>query len=504
MSGSRIMEAGGALVALVALTGLLYAGGTTVLVGLAGLVLVVAIFTWPTVGLALLMLTGTSLQISQSAHLTGLPFSLSKIFGVLTLLSWIIWLMRRRAAFTFSPQMIALAALTGVMALSALIMPDREQSLIGLSRISQLILLYLLLANLAAERRTLIGFCAMLTGAATLSSLIGLAEHFLPALELQSGDPELMQGAAQGTLGAEVEYDSVQSGPLKRVTGGLGFPNWFAYFLASAIPMNIAWWWASRDIVARLCVLLMTGLHLVGMVLSYTRSGIIALGVAVLYLAVKKRIPAGHIWLVFVLVTLGSVVWLPSGFLERTFSIEFLKEGSTPVRRALIEKSFGMLRERWLLGYGFWGYGPEFMRRLQPEDDVIEPNSVWEFINNVESGKEDVHTILPHNLYLEVGVSYGLLGLSAFLAFLWCVFRDLNIAERHGDPLERDVAVCLKAGLVAFAVSGLWGHILTMKIVWILGGLAAALRRVVLDRVADESPERTSTSALGVHDHVAV
>lgn len=497
MSGSRIIGAGGALVAL---TGLLYAtGGTLVIVALAGVLLVAAIFVWPTVGLALLMLTGTSLQISQSAHLTGLPISLSRILGVLTLLSWGIWMIRRRAVLTFSPQMIALAAFAAFMALSALFVPDREQSVIGLSRISQLILLYLLLANLTAERRTLIGFCALLTGAATLSSLIGLAEHFLPEFEFQSGDPEF----DQGTLGAEVEYDAVQSGALKRVTGGLGFPNWLAYFLASAIPMNIAWLRASRDILPRLCVLLMTCLHLVGMILSYTRSGIVALGVAAMYLVAKKKIPAGGIWPVFVLVALGSVVWLPSGFLERTFSIEFLKEGSTPVRRALIEKSFGMLRERWLLGYGFGGYGPEFMRRLQPEDDVVEANSVREFIANVESGKESVHTILPHNLYLEVAVSYGLLGLSAFLAFLWCMFRDLSVAERLGDPVERDVAVSLKAGLVAFAVSGLWGHILTMKIVWILGGLSAALRRVVLDRAADESPEGTSTSTLGVHDHVA-
>jgi O-antigen ligase len=104
----------------------------------------------------------------------------------------------------------------------------------------------------------------------------------------------------------------------------------------------------------------------------------------------------------------------------------------------------------------------------------------------VESGREDVHTILPHNLYFEVAVSYGLLGLSAFLAFLWFAFRDLSVAEQRGDPLERDLAVALKAGLLAFAVSGVWGHILTTKTVWILAGLAAALRRVVMDRVASE------------------
>jgi O-antigen ligase len=448
--------------------------------------------------LALLVLTGTSFQITQSAHVTGLPFSLSRIIGVLTLLSGGIWVMRRRAALTFSPQMIALAALGAVMAVSTLIVPDLELSLIGLSRISQLFLLYLLLANLAAERHTLLGFCGLLTVAATLSSLIGLAEHFLPGLEFQSGDPDL------GRLGAEVEYDAVASGALKRVTGGLGFPNWFAYFLASAIPMNIAWWWASKDILPRLCVVLMTCLHLVGMMLSYTRSGMIALAAATVYLAVKKRIPVAGFWSISVLIVVGAIVWLPSGFLERSFSVSFLKAGSTPVRLALIEKSFDMLRDRPLLGYGFWGYGSEFMRRLQPKDDVLEPNSVREFVMNVELGKEGVHTILPHNIYLEVAVTYGLFGLSAFLAFVACIFRDLSIAERHGDSLERDVALSLKAGLLAFAVSGLWGHIFMMKLVWIFGGLAAALRRVVVAHVADESMECSSTSDLGVQDHGAV
>jgi O-antigen ligase len=394
--------------------------------------------------------------------------------------------------------MIALAVLGAVVALSTLIMPDREQSLIGLFRVLQLILLYLLLANLAAERRTLIWFCAILTGAATLSSLIGLAEHFLPGLELQTGDPEL----EQGTLGAEVEYDTVKSGALKRVTGGLGFPNWFSYFLASAIPMNVAWWWASRDVVVRVPLLLFTCLHLVGMALSYTRSGLVALGAAVVYLAAKRRLPVGAVWATVLLIVLGSVIWLPSGFIERTFSLEFLREGSTPVRRALIEKSIDMIRDRWLLGYGFWQYGPEFMRRLQPEDDVMEPNSVREFVANVEAGIEDVHTILPHNLYFEVAVSYGLLGLSAFLAFLWCAFRDLSVAERRGDPLERDLAVALKAGLLAFTVSGMWGHILTMKIVWILAGLAAALRRVVLTRVASGSEGKAAGTGMVWHGHI--
>jgi O-antigen ligase len=254
--------------------------------------------------------------------------------------------------------------------------------------------------------------------------------------------------------------------------------------------------------MAKLLVLLLTCLHLVGMALSYTRSGLIALGAAVIYLVAKRRFPLRGVWMAAFAVVLGSIVWLPSGFFERTFSLEFLREGSTPVRRALITKSIDMIRDRWLLGYGFWQYGPEFMRRLRPEDDVLEPNSVREFVINVELGKEDVHTILPHNVFLEVAVSYGLLGLSAFLAFLWCAFRDLGVAEQRGDPLQRDLAVALKASLIAFAVSGLWGHILTMKTVWILAGLAAALRRVVMERVASEPEGQPESLEVVAHGQI--
>jgi O-antigen ligase len=120
----------------------------------------------------------------------------------------------------------------------------------------------------------------------------------------------------------------------------------------------------------------------------------------------------------------------------------------------------------------------------------------------VEAGKESEHTILPHNIYLEVAVSYGLLGFAAFLAFGWCAYRDLSLAERLGDPLERNVAVSLKAGLVAFAVSGIWGHILTMKILWILAGLAAALRRVVLERRQHESVAGADSPDARARDYV--
>jgi hypothetical protein len=48
----------------------------------------------------------------------------------------------------------------------------------------------------------------------------------------------------------------------------------------------------------------------------------------------------------------------------------------------------------------------------------------------------------------------------------------------------------------------MWGHILTMKIVWILAGLAAALRRVVLTRVASGSEGKAAGTGMVWHGHI--
>jgi len=70
--------------------------------------------------------------------------------------------------------------------------------------------------------------------------------------------------------------------------------------------------------------------------------------------------------------------------------------------------------------------------------------------------------------------------------FLIFAIRDLRQVEIRGSPMESDLAVCITAGLIAFYVCGLLGHAKILKSLWIMTAFAAALRRIVLTRLAGE------------------
>ena len=95
-------------------------------------------------------------------------------------------------------------------------------------------------------------------------------------------------------------------------------------------------------------------------------------------------------------------------------------------------------------------------------------------------------------MYLELAVEYGLAGLLPFLAFVALVFYDLVRIEKSGSKADADLAVCLAAMLICFMVCAVFGSLKVQKILWIVAGLSAALRRLSIT----EASENNSVKAL--------
>jgi len=77
-------------------------------------------------------------------------------------------------------------------------------------------------------------------------------------------------------------------------------------------------------------------------------------------------------------------------------------------------------------------------------------------------------------------VEYGLVGLGLYALMIGIVWREATRLEQTGPPHLRLLAICIKAGLVAFLVCGFLGHNKYLKILWIMIGLLLAARRVGL------------------------
>lgn len=446
-------------------------GPAAALAALAGLVLAPLMVLWPLIGLGIGIVFGVGIPVYAAANPeAGMPVSLTQVCGVLTIAGWLLWAIRRRIPPTYSPHMVPLAAFLGVMVLSAMVSADRMESILGFARLSRSLMFYFLVANLATDRRAVLATCAALTIAVSISASLGIVEHFVPSFHTPTTDDVR---AEAGVSVDENDTEVAGAEVIDRASGATGEYNYLAYALATVLPLNLFWWRIGRGPGLRLLALGLTVAQLLAMAFTYTRSGFIGVGVAVLYLVARRRLPLAPLLALVLVAGVTAPAWMPTGFFERMFSVQYLKEGTTPIRREMLTEGLRMIRERWLLGWGYGGFGPEFVDRSSSEyADALRLQA--------EEGGEPMNDIRCHNTYVEIGVEFGLLGLLPFLAFLWTVMRDLGAAGRAGDPSDADLAVALQASLVAFVVCGFFGNNVLMKVLWVVAGLAAGLRRVVL------------------------
>jgi hypothetical protein len=443
-------------------------GGLPGTVVAAGVPLVVACFVWPRISMFAMIVAMISLLVIAGSAVTGLPLSAHRALFLVTAFSWLLWVFRRHEPLTVSPQMAPLLAFAGVVTLGLFVRASSEHLLQGTLMALDLMTVYFLVANLTGERRAALVACAAFTTAATLSAAIGVGEFMLPQYAF---DDDLIAPADRSALGAIID-SNFPSGAIRRVTGGLADANWLAMLIALAMPLNLFWFRRASNVLPKVLIAGIAATQGAALVFTYTRSGFIALAVVVLYLMVRRLLPVRTLVAVAVVVLLVAPV-LPFGFLERMFSKDYLEGGSTPFRRDLAYTALDIWMEEPVFGHGIGEFGPKFIRSAE-SDWVVDMRQ------RVFDGREPVHYIGTHNLYLEIAVEYGLLGLVPFLAFLAFVWRDLKQTERAGDTLARELAICLSASLLAFLVLGFFGHTKLFKPWWILVGITPGLRRAVL------------------------
>ena len=460
-----------------------------------GLALLALIYFYPIVGLALMILTGTALQVLGSEHITGLPLSLSKVAGLLTLLAWIARNFIDRVPLTYSPQVPALAAFGLLLVLATFTAQDQAMAREGLFRYAQLFLLFFMISNIAGQSRGMLdAACLSLTACAALSAIIGLFEFFIPSLSIESDDPSLVQGA----IGAIIDRDSIDGVDIKRITGGLSDSNWFSYTLVAVLPLNLYLWHRYSAWMMRSFVLAAAALQSTGIVLSWTRSALLGLGVAIVVLVLRRRLPLAPLLAGTLIGATALLIWNPPG-LQRMFSAEYLQEGSTPMRSWLMRGGIALIYEHPFAGYGYYQFGPAFVRWLdgQPVDESV---GAWqrELEKRVAAGEERYEWVMPHNSILQVWTEYGLFAFLTFTLFVFFSVHDLAVARRFGSPGQRELSECLLAGTLALVVCAMFGHLILLKILWILPSFAAALRRVAITGKEAMPPRPAALAVQGV------
>jgi O-antigen ligase len=456
-----------------------------VLAALGGL----ALFLSPTLGLVASVFANTCFQILGSSHVIGLPTSASRAIAAATLGVWAMHVLLGRQRIIWSPQILAVIVLAGMVAAWDVVLPSTSGFMAGTARLSAALILFILVSQLAGRGAASISlFAYALIAAMATSGVIGVLEHFLPALQIESDDPRLEQGA----LGAVLDRESLGGVVIKRITGGIGDANWLAYSLAATMPLLLWAWRRHEDLRVRALIGLAALLMMGCLVLSYTRTGFIGLGVAVAYLLWRRVLAWRYIALAALLLGAAAIVYMPPGLADRFFSQSYIKEGSTPLRALFKTRAYEIWLQSPIVGHGFAGFGQRFYQSVQqntsPTDERLQ---AWaeDLKRSVAEGRERVENIGAHNLYLEILCEYGAVGLLVFAIFTVMVFRDLAWIEARGSPDERLLAICITAGLIGFLACGLLGHAKYLKIPWMLAGAALAMRGVISARTGPQ-PQR--------------
>jgi putative inorganic carbon (HCO3(-)) transporter len=240
-------------------------------------------------------------------------------------------------------------------------------------------------------------------------------------------------------------------------------PNDLALVLNMLLPLTVALALMERRVLARGVLLASTVLGVVGVIVTFSRAGSLALGtVFVAYLVKLRGRPERRVAWVLLILALCATPLLPSRYFERLETITDIKSDSTGSAQERVRDM--LAAATYILRHPLIGAGAG-MDRLA--------------LNQVRGAK----WLVVHDTYLEYAVDLGLPGLAMFLLLLVGSLKCTTFVQRQAAeaPAFRGLfhlAEGLQISLVAFAVAAVFepgGYNLGF---YYIAGLAIALKNV--------------------------
>lgn len=269
-------------------------------------------------------------------------------------------------------------------------------------------------------------------------------------------------GVVQRIQGVEVNASYVDltlnKGMPGRVYSFFDNPNAFAEMLIFFLPLVLALVFCSKrwyNVLAALGVFCMG----VGVVLmTYSRASWIGLAVSLLlfvFLWKPKLLPG------LILLGIACIPLLPDTILNRIMTITNLKDTSTSSRFPLYEAALALIRQSPVTGAGLG------------TDAVKEYISVH---NLYHARAPFVHS---HNIYLQIWVEQGILGLLAFLGTMLWGYKSAAAAikgkvSRQAKFITLAGASAIAGAMVCGMADYLWNYPRVMCMFWYLFAVTAA------------------------------
>jgi O-antigen ligase len=427
------------------------------LVLLVGLAVVLIVFIEPFLGLLMVVFT---VPMEDYFQIPGLPISLMKLVGLLAMGAVVLHFIafRRQQILVRAPQNGPLFAFMGAVLLSGLLGMDDRTVLKDAFRLSRVLTIYPMAIYLIDSPRALRRVLWIMCIAGFICSVVGINDFY----------------AWRTTH----EHDL-------RISGTMHNTNEFAATMILIALVAIHLWRSEKSSLRRWILIIMSGTIVYAVTLTASRGAMLALGVSIVILVLQQR---NRVQTLFVLVIFAAIVLLvmPTSARERIgltadngASADELtissRDASTRNRMSYQVLGMRLFLQRPVTGIGLGNFGNAYDR------------SEFRWLNEqTETGQRSREA---HNMYLEILVGTGLMGMLPFMSLLYFTIRDFIRTCRNLLPNSslKFMSQGLLAGFGAFLAASLFLSEQYEKYFWLL----IALAPVVL-RLAQSSEERIS------------
>ncbi len=251
-----------------------------------------------------------------------------------------------------------------------------------------------------------------------------------------------------------------------RIVGTLQNPNVLGVYLILCIPFLPALFTMSKKAAPRFGILLLIGVTGSALVLTWSRGAWLGILLALLVYFIfcsRKTLVALFLGALTLPLTIGL---LPETVLQRFASIGNLADSSIAYRINLWKGSLAMAEEHWLGGIGT---GINTFRAVYPQYSL----------EGIETAPHS------HNLFLQILLEHGVLGLLLFLAIVFLFLQSsFSYLRSRWEASEHPMLLFTLAGicsLLAFLAQGMtdyvWYNYRIFAFFWMLLGLISACRR---------------------------
>jgi hypothetical protein len=377
--------------------------------------------------------------------------TLTRYVGMLTAAALIVGMLLRRHVYAPPRSWFAWSAAVGFMVLTSLWSINVEHTMLSLQQMLQVFGLATLLALYPLRIGDLKNIFRIVIASAVLAALY--SDWF-----------------ARGNA------DAFELGRLVVYSGNLYLdPNVFGATFLLPISLVVTAFLAERRLTMRLLYGGLFALFTVTLLLCASRGALIALGIIVVYLAIRT---ANYLGLSIV-GACGVALSLAIPSVWTRFAI--LQQSGGSGRADVWAVGIHALREgAWLFGVGFGSFADAYSQNLL---ESVQPYfSGWDRV--------------AHNLILQSWVETGIFGLALVLFPWWCSFRQ-NAGIKAGEPLYAE-RLAVEAAILALFWDSLTIDMLYHKYLWVAFALAMLIANVRSPRALMTRRLRTLPAAVPV------